>query len=87
MRPITLKDTRTFSGMTPLDERSARRRDVYLTKHNIYKIHSSMPLAGFEPAIPASERPQTHASDRAATVLGLNADGLNAVHGYAGSQL
>jgi len=27
--------------------------------------------AGFEPAIPASERPQTDASDRAATVLAL----------------
>jgi len=29
--------------------------------------------AGFEPTIPASERPQTHASDRAATGFGLNA--------------
>jgi hypothetical protein len=27
-----------------------------------------MPPAAFEPAIPASERPQTHALDRAATV-------------------
>jgi hypothetical protein len=26
-----------------------------------------MPPAGFEPAIPASERPQTHALDRAVT--------------------
>ena len=26
-----------------------------------------MPPVGFEPAIPASERPQTHALDRAAT--------------------
>ena len=26
-----------------------------------------MPSAGFEPVIPASERPQTHALDRAAT--------------------
>jgi hypothetical protein len=26
-----------------------------------------MPLAGFEPAIPARERPQTHALERAAT--------------------
>ena len=26
-----------------------------------------MPPAGFEPAIPATERPQTHALDRAAT--------------------
>jgi hypothetical protein len=29
-----------------------------------------MPLAGFEPTIPASERPQTHASDRATTGIG-----------------
>ena len=29
-----------------------------------------MPPVGFEPAIPASERPQTHASDRAANGIG-----------------
>ena len=29
-----------------------------------------MPPAGFEPAIPASEWPQTHALDRAATGIG-----------------
>jgi hypothetical protein len=29
-----------------------------------------MPPATFEPAIPASERPQTHAFDRAANVIG-----------------
>jgi len=29
-----------------------------------------MPLAGFEPTIPASERPQTHALDRTATWIG-----------------
>jgi len=29
-----------------------------------------MPSAGFEPSIPASERPQTHALDRAATRIG-----------------
>jgi len=29
-----------------------------------------MPPAGFEPAIPASKRPQTHALDRAATGTG-----------------
>ena len=30
-----------------------------------------MPSAGFEPAIPASERPQTRALDRAATGVGV----------------
>ena len=29
-----------------------------------------MPLAGFEPTTPSSERPQTHALDRAATGIG-----------------
>ena len=28
-----------------------------------------MPPAGFEPAIPASERPKTHALDRATLIL------------------
>ena len=32
---------------------------------------TSMPPAGFEPAIPASERPQTHALDHAATGIGI----------------
>jgi hypothetical protein len=63
LRHITL-------GRTPLDEWLARRRDLYLTTHNIHKIQTSMPPAGFEPAIAASERPQTHALDRAATGIG-----------------
>jgi hypothetical protein len=29
-----------------------------------------MPLAGFEPEIPATKRPQTYALDRAATEIG-----------------
>jgi hypothetical protein len=35
------------------------------TTPNIYKRMTSITLAGFEPAIPASVRPQTHALDRA----------------------
>ena len=31
-----------------------------------------MPPEGFEPAIPASERPDTYALDRAATEIGRN---------------
>jgi hypothetical protein len=31
-----------------------------------------MPIAGLQPAIPASERSQTHALDRAATGIGFN---------------
>ena len=37
--------------------------DLNLTTHNTY----NMALAGFEPTIPASEQPQTHALDRVAT--------------------
>jgi hypothetical protein len=48
-----------------------RRRDLYLTTHNIHMRQTSMPLAGFEPTIPASVRPQTHAVDRADTGIGI----------------
>ena len=33
-----------------------------------------MPLAGFEPAFPAGERPQTHALDRADEETGKSAE-------------
>jgi hypothetical protein len=51
----------TTLGRTPLDERSARRRDPYLTTHNIHKRQTFMTPAGFEPTIPESEWPKTHA--------------------------
>ena len=66
---ITLNDTYTV-GRTPLDEGSARRRDLYLATHNTHSRQTCTLPAGFEPAIPASERSQTHASDRAATGIG-----------------
>jgi hypothetical protein len=47
---ITLTDTLTL-GRTPLDEGSARRRDLYLTTHNIHKRQTYMLLEGFEPTI------------------------------------
>jgi hypothetical protein len=59
----------TTVGRNPLDEWSAQRTDLYLTTHNTHKRQTSMPPAWFEPAIPASQRPQTHALDRAATVI------------------
>jgi len=37
-----------------------RRREKYLTQHNTHKRQLSMSPAGFEPAIPASQRAQTH---------------------------
>ena len=69
-------DHTTF-GRAPLDERSSPRRDLYLTTHNIHKRQTSMYLAGFEPAIPASERTQTHALDRAATEISILSSYLN----------
>jgi hypothetical protein len=38
--------------------------------HNTYKRQASIPPSGFKLAIPASERPQTHALDCAATGIG-----------------
>jgi hypothetical protein len=38
---------------------TAERRDLYLTTHNTHNRQTSMSPAGFEAAIPASERPQT----------------------------
>ena len=53
---------------SPLDERSAPSRDLYLTSHNNHKRQTSMSSERFKPAIPSSEQPQeTHTLDRAAT--------------------
>ena len=41
--------------------------DLCLTKHNTHNRETSVSPAGFEPTTPASEWPQTHALDRAAT--------------------
>jgi len=63
-------DTHTV-GRTPLDEWSARRRDLYLTTHNIHKRQTSNSRGGFEPEIPASERRQTCALDRVSIGIGF----------------
>jgi hypothetical protein len=57
---------------TPLDEWSARRRDLYLTTHNTHKRQISMKSAGFQPTIPASELPQTDALDYEAIGIDLS---------------
>jgi len=56
----------------PLDEWSARNRELYLTTHNAHKRQTSMRSAGFEPAFLASKRPQTHSLNRAATGIAWN---------------
>jgi hypothetical protein len=48
---------RTTVGRTPLDEWSARRRDLYLRTHNTHNRQISMPPVGFEPTISVGERP------------------------------
>jgi len=57
----------TTLDRTILDGWSARCSYFNLTTYNTRDIY--MPLAGFEPTIPASERPQAHALDRAATAV------------------
>jgi len=69
---VTLRNTTL--GRTPLDEASARSRDVYLTTHNTHSRQTSMLLAVFEPAIPTSERSQTHVLDRADEEIGRSAE-------------
>jgi hypothetical protein len=60
----------TKQPRTPLDKWSARRSDLYLTTYNTNNKQTSMSAAGFKPAFPANEQPQTHALDRAATGTG-----------------
>jgi hypothetical protein len=57
----------TSLGNIPLDEWSARRRDLYLTTHNNHKRQTSMPRrdSNLQP-----ERPQTNVLDCAATEIG-----------------
>jgi hypothetical protein len=62
---ITLRHT--IFGLTPLDDCSARRKDLYKTTHN---TNDYMPPAGFESEFPPCERPQTHALNRAAIGIG-----------------
>jgi len=61
--------TDTPHSVPPLDEESARRRDLYLTTHHTNYRQTSMPPAGLERPIPASEQPQTDASDPAPTEI------------------
>jgi len=64
-RGFTIALRHNILGRTPVDEWSARRRDLYLTTHYTHKRKTPMPPAGIETTIPASERPQTHTLNRA----------------------
>ena len=67
---VSRSQRRITVGRTPLDEWSARRRDLYPTTHNTYNRQTSMPPVGFELTISAGERPHTYALGRAATGTG-----------------
>ena len=68
MRFLDHTQRHTTFGRNPLDEWSARRIDLYLTIHNTHKKQTNIHApVRFAPAIPGSERSQTHALDRAAT--------------------
>jgi len=64
---ITLRHTTLDT--TPLEERANPRRDLSVKTHNVYN-RDIMFQAGFEPAIPASEGPQTQTFGHAATRIG-----------------
>ena len=53
-------------------QRTSDRPDTQTTtwQHAQHSQETSMPPAIFEPAIPESERPQTHTLDRSATGIG-----------------
>ena len=57
LRCLDHTQRRITVGRTPLDEWSARRRDLYLTTHNTHNRQTSMPPVGFEPTISAGEQP------------------------------
>jgi len=64
----------TTLGRTPLDEGSVRLRETS-TSHSTQlsqETDNPCPRAGFVPAIPGGEQPQTHALDRIATGIGTN---------------
>jgi len=73
---LTVKASRPHSvrhnlfGRNPLEEWSARRRDLYLATHNIHEGQISLPPAGLEPAVPAIELQQIHALDLAVIEIG-----------------
>ena len=53
----------TTLGRNPLEDGSARRKDLYMTTHNAHKRQTFMPPVELDPETPASERPHTCALD------------------------
>ena len=57
-------------GILWTNDQPEAETSFYLTTHHNHKKQPSTHPAGFEPAIAASERPQTRALDRSATGKG-----------------
>jgi hypothetical protein len=79
-------------GSSPLDERSARHINLYMTAHNIHNRQINMTPTGSDPTVPASEQPQTPALDSTATpksriVTSLIVKLLNYLHTHFVSSL
>jgi len=55
-RGLTITHRHTTLSMTPLNEWSARRTDLYPTTHNTHKRQTCMLPAGSQPTPPAGER-------------------------------
>ena len=73
-RSHALRHTHTHThanGRDPVKERSVGAVATTYTAHNKHKRRTSMLSTGFEPAIPATERPQIFALGRTATGAGL----------------
>ena len=65
---MTYTHTHTYThGRSPLDDGLVSRRDFYQTTHCIHNKQAPRRPAGFEPTIPETELPQTHALYSAAT--------------------
>ena len=62
-------------GRTPLDERSARRRDLNLTTHNTQKDTDMRAPGGMNPQSQQASGPRPTTLDRAATAVGTRITG------------
>ena len=80
LRRLTVEVSRLFSirhththtlGKTSRNEGSARCTELYMTTHSLHSRQTPMTTVRFEPAMLASKRPQTLASDRATTGNGV----------------
>jgi hypothetical protein len=74
---------RSTVGMTPLDEWSALRRDLYLTTHDTHNRQISMPPVGFEPTISVGDHDCSFR--RSSLTLQANCGDNCIVAGYATS--